>query len=116
MQVANPLSKDEKITMVSTGDGPLGAARITDDVMHVMTNAMKMVNDMSGIDMSKVGLGFFQIYEAKSIFGVKSRLPMASALPIRGSGDFGTSPFLDSARARHCLTTRGTWGAGREEQ
>jgi hypothetical protein len=32
------------------------------------------------------------------------------------NGDFGTSPLLDRARARHCLTVHNHMGCGSEEQ
>ena len=53
-EVAQPLTNTEKITMVATGDGQIGAARLADEVMHVMQRLPNLVNEMTGIDINKV--------------------------------------------------------------
>merc|ERR1712112_441552 len=35
-EVAGPISETNKITMVSTGDGPIGASRVTNEVLDIM--------------------------------------------------------------------------------
>ena len=42
-----------KITMVANGDGEVGAARMADEVISIMTKVPDMVNNMTGIDLSK---------------------------------------------------------------
>lgn len=53
-EVAAPLTSGvNKITMVSSGDGEIGAAKLTGEVMDIVARVPKMVNEMTGVDMSK---------------------------------------------------------------
>ena len=40
--------------MVSDGSGEVGAARITGEVLDIMTRVPDMVNKMTGVDVSNV--------------------------------------------------------------
>merc|ERR1712095_250598 len=51
-EVAAPLSQTKKITMVSNGDGEIGAARITGEVLDIMVKVPTMVNKMTGVDVT----------------------------------------------------------------
>lgn len=44
----------DKLTMISTGEGPVGASKITGEVMDIMVRVPDMVNKMTGVDISKV--------------------------------------------------------------
>merc|ERR1711983_755578 len=51
-EVAAPLSQTKKITMVSNGDGEIGAGRLTGEVLDIMTRVPDMVNKMTGVDIT----------------------------------------------------------------
>ena len=53
-EVAAPLSQTKKITMVSNGDGEIGAARLTGEVLDIMVKVPDMVNKMTGVDITNV--------------------------------------------------------------
>jgi len=53
-EVAAPLSQTKKVTMVSSGKGELGAAKITGEVMDIVERLPQVVESMTGVDMSKV--------------------------------------------------------------
>ncbi|XP_078687258.1 flotillin-1-like isoform X3 [Branchiostoma floridae x Branchiostoma belcheri] len=52
-EVAAPLSQTKKVTMVSSGKGELGAAKITGEVMDIVERLPQVVESMTGVDMSK---------------------------------------------------------------
>ena len=53
-EVAAPLSQTKKITMVSNGDGEIGACRLTGEVLDIMVKVPDMVNKMTGVDITNV--------------------------------------------------------------
>ena len=53
-EVAGPLTSAKKIVMVSSGRGDVGAAKITKEVLEVVTKLPSVVNDLTGFDMTKV--------------------------------------------------------------
>merc|ERR1712209_105274 len=50
-EVSAPLSQTEKITMVSDGDGPIGASKVTGEVLDIMNSLPAMVQNMTGVDI-----------------------------------------------------------------
>jgi flotillin len=50
-EVSAPLSQVDKITMVSDGDGPIGASRVTGEVLDIMNSLPAMVQNMTGVDI-----------------------------------------------------------------
>eukprot|EP00095_Tigriopus_kingsejongensis_P003186 snap_masked-scaffold91_size383040-processed-gene-1.17 protein:Tk03186 transcript:snap_masked-scaffold91_size383040-processed-gene-1.17-mRNA-1 annotation:"Flotillin-1 " len=52
-EVAAPLAKTKKITMVSDGSGDMGASKITSEIMQIMTSLPAMVNSMTGVDIGR---------------------------------------------------------------
>jgi flotillin len=52
--VAEPLSKTDKITLVSTGDDGIGASRITRDVAKIMAELPPIVESLSGVDIRRL--------------------------------------------------------------
>jgi len=52
-EVAAPLSQTKKVVMVSTGKGDVGAAKLTTEIVEVMERLPKMVESMTGVDISK---------------------------------------------------------------
>lgn len=53
-EVAAPLSQAKKITMVSTGQGDVGAAKLTGEVLDIVTKVPGLVKTMTGVDIVKV--------------------------------------------------------------
>ena len=53
-EIAVPLSKVNKITMVADANGEIGASRMTDEVLSVMTKVPAIVGSMTGIDIKKI--------------------------------------------------------------
>merc|ERR1712130_990153 len=51
-EVAAPLSQTKKITMVSDGDGAVGAGRLTGEVLDIMGRVPDMVHKMTGVDIT----------------------------------------------------------------
>uniref|UniRef100_A0A1B6M950 Band 7 domain-containing protein n=1 Tax=Graphocephala atropunctata TaxID=36148 RepID=A0A1B6M950_9HEMI len=52
-EVAAPLSQAKKITMVSSGQGEIGAAKLTGEVLQIVTKVPEMVKNMTGVDIMK---------------------------------------------------------------
>lgn len=59
-EVAAPLSQAKKITMVSSGPGDIGAAKLTGEVLQIVTKVPDMVKSMTGVDIMKVHLANFK--------------------------------------------------------
>ena len=55
-EVAAPLSQAKKITMVSSGKGDVGASKLTGEVLQVMEKLPEVIEGMTGVNISKVGL------------------------------------------------------------
>ena len=53
-EIAAPLSKVNKITMVADANGEIGASRMTDEVLSVMTKVPEIVGSMTGINIKKI--------------------------------------------------------------
>jgi len=51
-EIAAPLSQTKKITLVSSGDGEVGASKITGEVLDIMVKVPDMVNKMTGVDIT----------------------------------------------------------------
>ena len=52
-EISGPVSQVKKITMVSTGDGPVGPSRITGEVMDIMSSLPDTVRSMTGVDITR---------------------------------------------------------------
>lgn len=48
------MSQAKKITMVSTGSGEVGAAKLTGEVLDIVTRVPLLVKNMTGVDITKV--------------------------------------------------------------
>ena len=53
-EIAAPLAQTKKVTMVSSGQGDVGAAKLTGEVMEIMEKLPTVVQNMTGVDISKV--------------------------------------------------------------
>lgn len=56
-EVAAPLSQAKKITMVSTGGGEIGAAKLTEEVLSIVNKVPDLVKSITGVDISRVRAG-----------------------------------------------------------
>jgi flotillin len=52
--VAEPLTKTDKITIVSTGGDGVGASKITSDIARIMAELPAVVQGLSGVDLKKL--------------------------------------------------------------
>ncbi len=53
-EVAAPIAQAKKITMISSGDGEVGAAKLTGEVLEIMAKVPNLVKSLTGIDMAQV--------------------------------------------------------------
>lgn len=54
-EISAPLCKAKKITMVSSGKGDVGAAKLSGEVLTLMEKMPHVVENLTGINISKVG-------------------------------------------------------------
>ncbi|XP_076169781.1 flotillin-1 [Ptiloglossa arizonensis] len=52
-EVAAPLSQAKKITMVSSGNGTIGAEKLTGEVLNIVTRVPELVKYLTGVDITK---------------------------------------------------------------
>jgi flotillin len=52
-EIAAPLSRTNKITMISDGSGEVGALRLTDEVLAIMKSIPEAVTSMTGVELTK---------------------------------------------------------------
>lgn len=55
-EVAAPLSQAKKITMVSGGQGEIGAAKLTGEVLQIVNKVPELVKSITGVDIARVRL------------------------------------------------------------
>lgn len=53
-EVAAPLSQAKKITMVASGSGEVGAAKLTGEVLAIVGKIPELVKNMTNIDITRV--------------------------------------------------------------
>uniref|UniRef100_A0A182K2I2 Band 7 domain-containing protein n=1 Tax=Anopheles christyi TaxID=43041 RepID=A0A182K2I2_9DIPT len=53
-EVAAPLSQAKKITMVSSGNGEVGAVKLTGEVLQIVNKIPELVKSITGVDISRV--------------------------------------------------------------
>merc|ERR1712204_135086 len=52
-EIAEPLSKAKKITMISDGSGDIGAAKLTGEILAIMGSIPETVTKMTGVNIAK---------------------------------------------------------------
>ncbi|XP_022224261.1 flotillin-1 isoform X2 [Drosophila obscura] len=52
-EVAAPLSQAKKITMISSGQGDIGAAKLTGEILQIINTVPELVKSMTGVDISR---------------------------------------------------------------
>ncbi len=53
-EVSAPLANCEKVTMVSTGEGDVGVAKLSNEVIRVIEGLPQLVNSLTGQDMKSL--------------------------------------------------------------
>lgn len=53
-EIAAPLAQTKKVTMIASGAGDIGAARLTEEIMSIVTKVPEMVKTITGVDVLKV--------------------------------------------------------------
>lgn len=53
-EVAAPLSQAKKITMISSGQGEVGAVKLTNEVLQIVNKIPDLVKSMTGVDIARV--------------------------------------------------------------
>ena len=56
-EIAAPLTNAKKVTMVSSGKGDVGALKLTNEVMGIMEKLPNVVENLTGINITKVRRG-----------------------------------------------------------
>ena len=52
-EIAAPLSRTNKITMISDGSGEVGASRLTNEVLAIMRSIPEAVTSMTVVELTK---------------------------------------------------------------
>jgi len=52
-EVAAPLSQAKKITMISSGQGDIGAAKLTGEVLQIVNKVPELVKNITGVDIAR---------------------------------------------------------------
>ncbi|KDR18626.1 Flotillin-1 [Zootermopsis nevadensis] len=89
-EVAAPLSQAKKITMVSSGQGEIGAAKLTGEVLSIVSRVPEVVKNLTGVDIIKISMCLSSIYleamrSSSAIASLIWASRLASASPMRAS-------------------------------
>ena len=52
-EIAAPLNNAKKINMIASGDGQIGASRLTNEVVTIMERLPQMIHEMTGVDITE---------------------------------------------------------------
>lgn len=55
-EISKPLCAAHKVTMVSSGAGEVGAAKLSGEVLDIMTRVPDVVEKLTGVSISQVGI------------------------------------------------------------
>lgn len=53
-EISKPLCEARKVTMVSSGDGQVGAAKLSGEVLDMMTRIPEALEKLTGVSISQV--------------------------------------------------------------
>ena len=56
-EISKPLSMAQKITMISSGDSEVGVAKLTGEVLDIMTRLPAAIQKLTGVNISVGGGG-----------------------------------------------------------
>lgn len=57
-EISKPLSAANKVTMVSSGGSEIGAAKLTGEVLDIMTRLPETIEKLTGVTISQVKTAF----------------------------------------------------------
>lgn len=118
-EISKPLCEAHKITMVSSGAGEVGAAKLSGEVLDIMTRLPDTVEKLTGVSISQVtcrrGVIRWVKYWQTGLFSdealewihSKPSLHCAGELSYQLNRDQADAPGRDSANTRsllHCLS------------
>jgi hypothetical protein len=69
-EISAPLSQAKKITMISSGGGDIGVAKLSSEVLQLMERLPKMVEGVTGIDISKVFFSYHFVFVCNNLLYV----------------------------------------------
>lgn len=69
-EVAAPLSQTKKVTMVSCGNGELGAAKLTGEILTIVARVPEMVKSLTGVDILKHKVDYTALHRRPSSLSV----------------------------------------------
>lgn len=55
-EISKPLSATNKVTMVSSGGSEIGAAKLTGEVLDIMTRLPETIEKLTGVSISQVNI------------------------------------------------------------
>lgn len=55
-EISGPLTSAKKITLVSSGSGAMGAAKVTGEVLDILSHLPETVERLTGVSISQVSL------------------------------------------------------------
>ncbi|CAB3387292.1 Hypothetical predicted protein [Cloeon dipterum] len=87
-EVAKPLTQAKKVTMVSSGDGQIGAAKLTGEVLDMVTRMPQLVKQLTGVDISNSAMTYHHSFVVKE---VRSMSPYLCAIFLLGLSSLATA-------------------------
>ncbi|KAI5730285.1 hypothetical protein M8J76_012030 [Diaphorina citri] len=69
-EVAAPLSQTKRVTMVSSGSGELGAAKLTGEILTIVARVPEMVKSLTGVDILKHKVDYTSLHRRPSTLSV----------------------------------------------
>ncbi len=69
-EISKPLCKANKVTMVSSGDGEVGAAKLSGEVLDIMTRLPETVEKLTGVSISQVTHSYTHIHGGTFLFSI----------------------------------------------
>ena len=53
MEIASPIANARKITMVATGNGDIGAGKLTGEILDVVAKLPTVIENMTGVKLAQ---------------------------------------------------------------
>lgn len=61
-EISKPLSATNKVTMVSSGGAEIGAAKLTGEVLDIMTKLPETIEKLTGVNISQVTVWSLHVF------------------------------------------------------
>lgn len=79
-QISKPLCEARKVTMVSSGDGQVGAAKLSGEVLDMMTRIPEALEKLTGVSISQVTHLRAYILHRVCVFSIPFKLSPVSCV------------------------------------